>query len=407
MIWSTVQANVLSPVFAAGIAQAEYLALQSIPYALYGCAARRLSWRRRLVWVAAVVSLVLVAVTQPVYGVRLAAVALALVYYLIIAIGIHWMQPAVAAGLVRKDALFCIAAAALIFVPVGLFRTFSAVPMLVFGWNMTLSAYSYCVEAGRAHRPANFKSCVFFLMVDPTLVYARRATPRAQPMSPAKPLLRIVTGLSLMTIGTYAIGFIIAFAPSMSSDASLLGKYGVTMLTALSLFLAMYWLRAGFADVQIATMQTLAHDVGECYVRPYLATNPVEFWRRWNVYVGNWAERYVFTPLSLSLLRYFRRSGRHAVRLDKAVGVLVTFVFIGLLHDALNYAGEATTRFHFLVVFSFGAVALLAWEGAASLLRSRRALAAVPAARPWFAALSWLCFAHYLAGLMALSGGLP
>ena len=62
--------------------------------------------------------------------------------------------------------------------------------------------------------------------------------------------------------------------------------------------------------------------------RPYLATSPTEFWRRWHITLSTWFRDYVFVPLGGS-----RRSpGRIALNL------MTTFVLSGLWHGAsLNF----------------------------------------------------------------------
>jgi hypothetical protein len=79
------------------------------------------------------------------------------------------------------------------------------------------------------------------------------------------------------------------------------------------------------------------------------AHSPGEFWRRWNTYVGGWAQAYVFVPLASALRRSSERPG--TTRMAYAVAVVVTFAVIGLLHDVFvvtddrRWSGRATTWF--------------------------------------------------------------
>src|SRR5207253_8649240 len=57
---------------------------------------------------------------------------------------------------------------------------------------------------------------------------------------------------------------------------------------------------------------------------PYLARNPSDFWRRWNISLSTWFRDYVYVPLG----------GSREGELKWARNVLVTFLLSGLWHGA-------------------------------------------------------------------------
>jgi D-alanyl-lipoteichoic acid acyltransferase DltB (MBOAT superfamily) len=114
-------------------------------------------------------------------------------------------------------------------------------------------------------------------------------------------------------------------------------------------------------------MGQFGFDPPERYRAPLLASSPLDFWRRWNTYVGGWMQRYVFWPASLHLAR--RRSVALSF-MPRAAGVLATFGFVGALHDLSGYF--VTTGFfgRSLVVFAVSGALVLVWEAASRLRRA-------------------------------------
>jgi hypothetical protein len=137
-------------------------------------------------------------------------------------------------------------------------------------------------------------------------------------------------------------------------------------------FGAAYLQQSGLASVQIGLMTLAGYTVPECYRLPFLARSPQEFWQRWNVWVGSWARRYVFIPSSFGLRRRYRWL---PVPVATAIGVLVTFLAIGLLHDAPQYGAHALRPVgawpfpKTTVLLLFCGATLILWAWGARLLR--------------------------------------
>jgi D-alanyl-lipoteichoic acid acyltransferase DltB (MBOAT superfamily) len=160
--------------------------------------------------------------------------------------------------------------------------------------------------------------------------------------------------------------------------------------------LLFYLGHSGLASVQIGLMHLCGWRVPERYNRPFLATSPADFWRRWNVYVTNWARRYVFRPLAFWLGgRRVGLSQRKAI----VVAVVLTFGIVGALHvlshQAAAFAGETGQIAPSQVMLAFLGFGLLfvIWEGVGrhKIGRAGRAAEVLRALRPIGA---WLVFMH-------------
>jgi len=59
--------------------------------------------------------------------------------------------------------------------------------------------------------------------------------------------------------------------------------------------------------------------------KPFFATSPSEFWRRWHISLSTWIRDYLFFPI------IFRKIGSDFVLIS---GILITFLLLGLWHGA-------------------------------------------------------------------------
>jgi D-alanyl-lipoteichoic acid acyltransferase DltB (MBOAT superfamily) len=159
---------------------------------------------------------------------------------------------------------------------------------------------------------------------------------------------------------------------------------------------------SGLASVQIGLMRLIGHEVPERYDFPLLARSPAEFWRRWNIWVGRWAQRYVFTPLAVAQARTWRK---RAPLVGQGLAALATFTAIGLLHDAFFFCRDLSTAgtsqpWKWTATFVLFGLLFIAWLPLSGLLRGAGArgrpgigAAAAPALRGF---PSWLVFVHCL-----------
>jgi hypothetical protein len=148
---------------------------------------------------------------------------------------------------------------------------------------------------------------------------------------------------------------------------------GLAILTyAVVRFLLEYARHSGLASLQIGLMRQLGHAVPERYVWPLVARNPMDFWQRWNTYVGGWMARYAFRPVLRELKH---RRGRLSVAAAYGGAVIGTFAATGLLHDVAPYLGQTGRVGAGLSAFSLIGLLVVAWVGVTRWLGARIGLA--------------------------------
>lgn len=125
---------------------------------------------------------------------------------------------------------------------------------------------------------------------------------------------------------------------------------------------------SGYTDVALACANLFGFKFSENFDRPYLATTPSEFWRRWHISLSTWLRDYLYIPLGGS--RASRWLTIRNLMLTMALGGLWhgaawTFVAWGIYHAALlsgehllkskNRANAAgTTSFLLRIVSTLG-----------------------------------------------------
>jgi alginate O-acetyltransferase complex protein AlgI len=115
---------------------------------------------------------------------------------------------------------------------------------------------------------------------------------------------------------------------------------------------------SAYSDIAVGSARMLGFRLMRNFDRPYFATSPADFWRRWHVSLSTWFRDYVYVPLG----------GNRRGPARWAAALLVTFLLSGLWHGA---------RWTF--------VAWGAYHGLLLLLA--RAAARLPAPPAWFRAL--------------------
>jgi hypothetical protein len=229
--------------------------------------------------------------------------------------------------------------------------------VLVLAWALAPASYSYCVDASRQQQQPSLKECLFFVLVNPVLVFAERGHRSTLPMLH-------FGGLARASLGVAVLGFEqLMLQPALDSHQQLAGLLGFTpngvaaaALLALTWFLSQYAAHSGLASIYIGLLRQLGHEIPERYHYPFLAKSPGDFWRRWNIYLGSWIKRYVFFPMSLRLGR-----GGASPLVAQGAALFVAFAAVGLLHDAYIYAKHFELVARGLVAFVLaGAVVALA-----------------------------------------------
>lgn len=162
---------------------------------------------------------------------------------------------------------------------------------------------------------------------------------------------------------------------------SLLGMAGGDPVTpgalaggALLYSLVLYLDFSGYSDLAIAAARAAGISTPENFLRPYLAPNIREFWRRWHVSFSRVLTSYVFVPVTRSLQRRTQLGPRAVM----AAGYLITFGLAGYWHGP---------TWRFVAWGLYHACGLIAYD----LFRQRRVAArlarggAAPVQAGWFA----------------------
>lgn len=80
---------------------------------------------------------------------------------------------------------------------------------------------------------------------------------------------------------------------------------------------------AGYSDIALGTARLFGYRLPENFNWPYLARNPVDFWRRWHISLSTWLRDYVFFSLP---------GQRSKSRIPMYLNLLVTMAVCGLWH---------------------------------------------------------------------------
>ena len=262
-----------------------------------------------------------------------------------------------------------------------------------FGWEFSLAAYSYVREVRREHQCPPLADGMFFLLVNPVLVYAERSRTTNRPALDRRHCARVALGVLalLLHCGMLAIGAVWIGAPFGLSDVHGASRIALLIVQHALQFLGAYVLFSATASVQIGTLRMLGYSLPERFAYPLLATNPADFWRRWNTYVGSWARRYLFLPLTIAMRRSLRgRPGAGAISVGLAA--MATFMLVGLYHDLGAFVAHGNLGIGCVVTFTISGMILLAWSQVAR--DSAHYLASVWPTPPVIGRRAWSAFSR-------------
>lgn len=278
-----------------------------------------------------------------------------LAYFLLLAVVVALFGPRLRMIAPSPAGIFCLCASACVLVPCIVAPVPEANAVRLLGFEMTLSMYSLLFELSLARRPIAPRDAVFFMIVNPTLVWPERGSQSLErsPGDHRGATRRLLAGAGAITLS----GLLLERYRHLEIPASL---NPVEPLLAFTVFgLGMCLFHWGGAGIQLACMRLLGWRVPERYDRPWVATNPLDFWGRWNTYVGAWLRRYVFTPRLLEWRRSFR--GKSPAALQGAA-VLWTFVVSGLLHDLVEYPAQFSASLRWVTAFAVAGLSVVVWE---------------------------------------------
>jgi hypothetical protein len=130
---------------------------------------------------------------------------LAFAYYIPVALAIYAYERVAHRYRLPKDATFLCLFIVLVALPTVLFKQIGAVAFLAIGWQIVLSTFSYCVDARSFGRTPTLREYLFFVFVDPSLVFPLRARRSSEPVPFYSALGRLSLGVCCMTLGRTAL----------------------------------------------------------------------------------------------------------------------------------------------------------------------------------------------------------
>jgi len=107
-------------------------------------------------------------------------------------------------------------------------------------------------------------------------------------------------GISLMAIGFFKkMFFADNIAPMVNeifSTPTGLESFSV-ILGAIAFGIQIYGDFSGYSDIAIGAAAILGFHIPANFNKPYFATSPVDFWRRWHISLSTWLRDYLYIPL--------------------------------------------------------------------------------------------------------------
>jgi hypothetical protein len=295
---------------------------------------------------------------------------LALSYLYLLAVGsaVPLAAHALRSKRLSRPTVFAICFSSFLLVP-GLFWPPSMkLAALVFGWDLVLSSYSYCVESSRSEEPLSRADCWFFLFVNPALVYSQRGSRTGPPSVDRTGLGRIVVAFLVFFSAVSVLKPLDELVTQRASGNALSGIAQADLVIAgAAAFVLQYAQASALASLQIGLLSQTGHRIPERYNWPIRAKTLPDFWRRWNTYVSQWMLLYVFWPLSFDLGRPFR--DRRARALVTVAALITAFVAVGVLHDAYNLFLAPAARSRMTTLFFFNGLLVTLWLGLERLVR--------------------------------------
>jgi D-alanyl-lipoteichoic acid acyltransferase DltB (MBOAT superfamily) len=149
------------------------------------------------------------------------------------------------------------------------------------------------------------------------------------------------------------------------------------VLSGSAYYIYLYLNFSGYTDIAIGMSAVIGIRVKENFDNPFLARNIRDFWRRWHMSLTEFVRDVVFTPLSMTLLRWF---GVRFTNTVFAVAAFATFSVLAAWHGI--QAG-------YFLFYGAHAVAFVLNQAIENELRRRgRPVLRAYMENPWIAAVS-------------------
>ena len=196
----------------------------------------------------------------------------------------------------------------------------------------TFQSMSYTIDVYRGHAPARtrFVDVAAFVSFFPHLVAGpiMRATnllpqfERDRTFSPAAArdaTLLVIFGLFKKLVIADNVGVIANKVFALESP-----EFFVLWAGVFAFAIQIYADFSAYTDIARGVAKWYGFDLIRNFERPYLASGPADFWRRWNISLSTWFRDYVYIPLGGSRRGPWR----------EAANIMITFLVSGLWHGA-------------------------------------------------------------------------
>ncbi len=196
----------------------------------------------------------------------------------------------------------------------------------------TFQSMSYTIDVYRGHAPArtSLVDVAAFVSFFPHLVAGpiMRATNllpqfergrRFDPAAARDAMLLIVWGLFKKLVIADNVGVIANKVFGLESP-----EFFVLWAGVFAFAIQIYADFSAYTDIARGVAKWYGFDLITNFERPYLATGPADFWRRWNISLSTWFRDYLYIPLG----------GSRAGKWREARNILITFLASGFWHGA-------------------------------------------------------------------------
>jgi alginate O-acetyltransferase complex protein AlgI len=133
-------------------------------------------------------------------------------------------------------------------------------------------------------------------------------------------ILRICAGLTKKVVFADTLGAYVDIVYASPGSFE-----GVNVLLAFYAYAyQIYFDFSAYSDIAIGLGSLFGLKIPENFDRPYLATSPRDFWRRWHITLSTWLRDYLYISLG----------GNRGTRLSTTINLFVTMLLGGLWHGA-------------------------------------------------------------------------
>ncbi|MSV33919.1 MAG: MBOAT family protein [Nitrosarchaeum sp.] len=132
------------------------------------------------------------------------------------------------------------------------------------------------------------------------------------------------------------------FANPIGSDSFII------ILGTIAFAIQIYGDFSGYADIAIGAALIMGFKIPINFNKPYFATSPADFWRRWHISLSTWLRDYLYIPLGGNKKSHLRTySNLLAVMVLGGLwhGAALNFIFWGALHGSYLVAHRFFTHY--------------------------------------------------------------